>query len=292
MPTFRRAQAIGATIKTLLDGTWTDFELLVRDDGDGNDGTREAVAAAANGDTRVRYHRNERNLGMPGNLNKGIEESRGEFIAVCHDHDLYQPTFIETMAKTLCRHPTALFVHCAIQSISQNDALGRSHIGEWAELTPGPEWLRFMLSSLHCPVCALTLVKREAHERYGLYDPACEFIADVEMWMRLSSHGDVVYVKEPLIRVREREEGHIETLNGERWIRVAANIHRDFLKRSYGSSQRIPRRLILELSLAKQYLRYKTSRVVAKMFGNSRTRSSGHMCQVASSATQDRSQNR
>src|SRR5947209_15553564 len=64
MPTFRRANAIGESIESLLKGTWTDFELLVRDDGDGTDGTERAVFAAANGDPRVRYHRNHSNLRM------------------------------------------------------------------------------------------------------------------------------------------------------------------------------------------------------------------------------------
>ena len=58
--------------------------------------------------------------------------------------------------------------------------------------------------SLHCPVCALTLVRREAHESYGLYDASYGFISDVEMWMRLSMRGDVAYIDKPLIDVRER----------------------------------------------------------------------------------------
>src|ERR1700682_3231675 len=69
MPTFRRPHVIGKTVRCLLDGEWTDFELIVQDDGDGRDGTIEAVGDAARGDPRVRYIRNERKLGIPGNLN-------------------------------------------------------------------------------------------------------------------------------------------------------------------------------------------------------------------------------
>lgn len=265
MPTFRRAPAIGATIKTLIGGTWTDFELLVRDDGDGADGTREAVAEAAKGDSRVVYHHNAQNLKMPGNLNEGIKESRGDFIAVCHDHDLYKPTFIETMVTTLRRNPTALFVHCAIETIRQDGPVTQTHIGDWSELTPGAQWLRFMLRSLNCPVCALTVVRREAHERYGLYDLSCGFIADVEMWMRLSSYGDVAYVPEPLIRVCEREDNHVETVNSERWISVAAKIHRRYMTAAYSTSDQILRRIRLELEFGNKYITNRSSRL-AKRF--------------------------
>jgi len=105
MPTFRRSSQIGESILSLLLGEYQDFELLVRDDGDGTDGTEAAVAAAAGTDNRVRYHLNAVNLGIADNLNAGILESRGEFISVCHDHDLYRTGFLKSIARAnwLCR---------------------------------------------------------------------------------------------------------------------------------------------------------------------------------------------
>ena len=120
MPTFRRAHQIGQTLRSLLEGRFTDFELLVRDDGDGTDGTADAVSSAANGDQRVLYRRNDLRLGMPGNLNEGIKAARGGLVAVCHDHDLYAADFLSEMVEVLDRHPSAVFVHCAIEVIDQN----------------------------------------------------------------------------------------------------------------------------------------------------------------------------
>src|SRR5438046_910566 len=101
MPTWRRAHQIGESIGSLLRGRFSDFELLIRDDGDGNDGCEEAVRAAANGDSRVHYHRNSKNLNMPENLNAGIRISTGKYVAVCHDHDLYKPAFLSSMLRAL-----------------------------------------------------------------------------------------------------------------------------------------------------------------------------------------------
>jgi hypothetical protein len=111
-----------------------------------------------------------------------------------------------------------------------------------------------MLNSLHCPVCALTLVRREAHEKYGLYDPAAGFIADVEMWMRLSSHGDVAYVAEPLIAVREREQDHFATKAWPSLLRATAEIHRQYIPRAFRGSQRWLRRGLLEYRVGRQFL--------------------------------------
>jgi glycosyltransferase involved in cell wall biosynthesis len=218
-------QQIGDSITSLLLGTYRDFELLVRDDGSPGNGTEEAVAVAAGDDPRVRYHRNKRNLRMPGNLNAGIAESRGEIIAVCHDHDLYKPNFLEQMVACLDRNPSALFVHAAINVIDDNRQLLTTNTEDWPELTPGHEWLRFMLRRFSCPVCALTLVRRSAHEQFGLYDPQYWFISDVEMWMRLSAHGDVAYVREPVIDVRVSESGHAERSRWAELLRTNAAIH-------------------------------------------------------------------
>lgn len=245
MPTFRRARQIGASIESLLRGEWEDFELLVRDDGDGTDGTADAVRRAASSDSRVHYHRNERHLGIPGNVNAGIRVGRGDLIVICHDHDLYKPGFLSRMVEVLSRHPSALYVHCAIDIIDSEGAVLRTHVGDWPELVRGADWLKFMLGQLSCPVSALTMVPRRSHEQYGLYDSTWGFIADVEMWMRLALHGDVAYVREPLVRVRAREAEHEMSASITPTV-LLARIHRKYLPFGYKGFERLGRRLVLE----------------------------------------------
>jgi len=257
MPTYRRAHLIGLTIQSILDQSFRDFELLIRDDGKEGDGTEEAVIKAAAGDPRVHYHRNPINLGMPGNLNGGIEASAGEYIAVCHDHDLYAPHYIKKLVDLLDRHPSALFAHCGIEIVDQmGKPLGDLSVGPWAELTPGREWLAFMLRDFHCPVCALALVRRGAHERLGLYHPAYGFIADVEMWMRLSEAGDVAFAAEPLVRVRTREDDHAVTADSWPVLASTLAIHRRYVPRRFHGVEGLVGRVKLDaradLTLARE----------------------------------------
>jgi glycosyltransferase involved in cell wall biosynthesis len=255
MPTYRRAAQIGHSIRSLLTGEWQDFELLVRDDGAGDDGTEEAVFCAAQGDRRVKYHRNPRNLRMPENLNSGIREAAGEYIAVCHDHDVYKPPFLSRMVAALEAYPSALFVHCGIEIIDGNGAVTARNVGNWKELTNGRDWLRVMLQTLHCPVCALTMVRRSAHVQFGLYDTNFGFISDVEMWMRLARHGDVAYIRDSLIQVRAREEDHPETSNWAKWARVAGQIHRKYIPCAYQGPERAVRKAALQYRLARSLAR-------------------------------------
>jgi glycosyltransferase involved in cell wall biosynthesis len=247
MPAFRRSHQIPESIRSLLDGGYQDFELLVRDDGNGSDGTEQAVAHAAAGDSRVRYHRNSANLGVARNLNAGIRASQGELIAVCHDHDLYRPGFLRAMVNALDRHPSVLYVHCASQVIGQGGERKGSNVSSFAELTTGTEWLKFMLSTPHCPVCALTLVRRSAHERYGLYNPGYGFVTDIDMWMRLSVYGDVAYVREPYLLLRERERDHHANSNFAGITRTVARIHSHYLPVAYHGAERVRATLRLHI---------------------------------------------
>jgi GT2 family glycosyltransferase len=255
MPTYRRAAHLGPTLASIATQSLGDFELLVRDDGDGADGCAEAVVAAMPGDSRVNYWRNHQRLGMPENLNDGIRRARGDFIAVCHDHDLYRADFLEVMVRTLEGNPTALFVHCGVDVISSKGHHVARHVGEWPELTEGRRWLTQMLQTLSSPVCALTVVRRQTYDRHGLYAPGYGFVADVEMWMRLATAGDVAYVGQPLVQVRERERGHWASANSVLLSRRTAAIHRRYLRRAYRGTTLALERLRLEWRLGQTIAR-------------------------------------
>jgi hypothetical protein len=169
------------------------------------------------------------------------------------------------MVEALERNPSALFVHCAIDSITQEGKYLQTFSADWPELSPGIDWLRFMLSTTSCPVCALTLVRRSAHEEHGLYDPRCDFVSDVELWMRLSSQGDVAYIRDPLIQVRERETNHYATANARKIVGHIAEIHRRYLPRAYGGLGLALQTALLELRTVRQIANVKAS-VIKRQF--------------------------
>src|SRR5262245_59556523 len=91
LPVFNGARFLTDAIERVLDQTWQDFELVVVDDGS-TDGSAEIAEGYA--DTRIRAVRQE-HRGLVGALNRGLAESRGEFIARQDADDLSAPTRLE-----------------------------------------------------------------------------------------------------------------------------------------------------------------------------------------------------
>ena len=82
IPAYNREKYIGEAIESILAQSYTDFEILLIDDGS-TDRTVEIMRSYT--DPRLRIMRNETNLGIPRTRNKGIENARGEFIAILLD---------------------------------------------------------------------------------------------------------------------------------------------------------------------------------------------------------------
>lgn len=228
MPTHRRSRVIARTLQTVLNQTFHDMEILIREDGE--DGTEAVIRAI--GDPRIRFHRNPTPLGMPGNLNRLIEDTRGEYVLVLHDHDRFDPTLIEKMVHVLDRHRNVTYVHSALEVHDEESGAIRRYVADFPPITSGEKWLRHMLSRFDCAVCAMSMVRRSTYEQYGLYDPDFGFISDVEMWMRLALHGDVAYLREPLMFLAVREAGHPYRAGAWKLLESVFRIHRLYGERS------------------------------------------------------------
>jgi len=98
IPTHNRADLLPRAIKSVLDQTFTDFEVIIVDDASIDD--TEAVVKQM-GDNRVRYIRHTHNLGGSAARNTGIREARGEYIAFLDDDDEYLPEKLKMMLQAL-----------------------------------------------------------------------------------------------------------------------------------------------------------------------------------------------
>ena len=100
IPTFDRPRYLQEAIDAALAQTYSNLEVLVFDNGTLEE-TRTVAEAAAQRDARVRFQRNERNLGMSANFNALAAAARGEFLVAIGDDDRLLPEFVARLVEVM-----------------------------------------------------------------------------------------------------------------------------------------------------------------------------------------------
>lgn len=248
LTTYNRSASLRSTIESILAQTFQDFELIVCDDRSPDD-TPALVRRYTQTDPRIRYHRREKNLGMPANLSAGIRAARGEYIANLHDDDEYSPQLLERWTDALDRYPSAGFVFNAYR---QQDAQGRiscTYVEPLTECQPGAiviENIFFRRWRFDSPIWGTTMVRRSAYEAVGLFNERFGFLADVDMWLRLAERFDVAYVSEPLITLAARDREPRQWRYG--WVEEQRILERIFWEARRRHFRERPARLALEIA--------------------------------------------
>lgn len=202
IPTYKRPHVVGMAIRSILSQDMADLEVLVMDDCP-EEPAEDAIKKI--GDSRVRYFKNSRNLGISENLNRGICESRGVAVFILHDDGMAKPTMVGKMYRLIREYPSMAYVHTGLEYIDDVGMIFQRHVENYKRLTPGEIWLRRMLGRLDSNVCAITMAPRTTYEKYGLFDSNYGAYTDVEWSIRMCLYGDVGYLPEPLLTLRDRE---------------------------------------------------------------------------------------
>ncbi|PPS41151.1 glycosyltransferase family 2 protein [Chroococcidiopsis sp. TS-821] len=110
MPVYNGEVYLEAALNSLLAQTFEDFEIIISDNGS-TDKTEDICRAYAAQDRRIRYYRNEQNLGAGWNFNRVLELSTGEFFRwACHD-DVCAPELLAQCVAVLDAHPEVVLAY-------------------------------------------------------------------------------------------------------------------------------------------------------------------------------------
>ncbi|MEQ9619032.1 MAG: glycosyltransferase family 2 protein [Deltaproteobacteria bacterium] len=100
MPVFNGENYIEPAIRSILDQTYSDFELVISDNASG-DRTEEICRDYAGKDSRIRYYRNDSNVGAARNFNRTVELAKGDFFKWAAHDDTLAPEYLERCLQVL-----------------------------------------------------------------------------------------------------------------------------------------------------------------------------------------------
>lgn len=201
---YNHLRYLPAAYQGILDQTFTDYEILALDDGS-TDGTRAWLAEQ--NDPRLRLIFNESNLGTYATLNVGLREAKGDFIAILNDDDLWAPHKLEKQLAAFAENPKLGLVHTSGWFI---DAEGGRHPSARPLGFPFPHMSKAdalpQLIDHNQIITSSALIRREAFEKCGEFDPAFYGCGDWHMWLRIARQYEIGFVDEPLTFYRVHGE--------------------------------------------------------------------------------------
>jgi glycosyltransferase involved in cell wall biosynthesis len=125
LPVYNGEKYLGESIEALLGQTFEDFELIIADNAS-TDGTRGICLGYEKADSRVRYVRQERNIGASANHDFLLRQARGELFKWAAADDLYGRDLLRRCIDELDEHPDVILAHCWTAAIDSSGNVTQS----------------------------------------------------------------------------------------------------------------------------------------------------------------------
>ena len=185
IPTYKHRDFVPATLDSVFAQTFTDYEVIVVNDGSPDD-TADVLRPLAEAG-RIRYIEQE-NQGQAAARNRGIAEARGEFVALLDDDDLWPPDKLEWQVNALKEAPESVLVY------GYRDTFGTEELPRKpGEIAPsGKVWAAFLQDNcITSP--GQTLIRTADLQKIGGCDASLWGVDDWDLYIRLAKQGDFIY---------------------------------------------------------------------------------------------------
>lgn len=188
VPTLNRYMSLYNCIKSISSQSYTNIEIIIIDDGS-SDLTKSAVEKME--DRRIKYIRNQSNLGASASRNKGIRNAKGKYIAFCDDDDQFTKNKILAQTKFMEKHSnyaltyTNAFIRDGDKKYLFSDKLTQNTFSK----------LLLENSQILTPT---VMIRANILNESGLFDEKLNVCEDYDLWLRIASKNTYNFIDKPL----------------------------------------------------------------------------------------------
>jgi len=194
IPVFNGEKTIKETIDSVLKQTFTDFELLVINDGS-QDLTVEVVEKIQ--DSRIQVY-SYPNAGLAASRNRGIDRSTGEYIAFIDADDMWTPDKLEAQFNALKSHPEAAVAYSWTDYIDEYSQF----LGKGGHITVNGNIYPHLLLTDLLENGSNPLIRKQAFIEVGNFDESLRAAEDWDMLLRLAIRYHFIAVSSPQVLYR------------------------------------------------------------------------------------------
>lgn len=193
VPTYNRAHLLGRTVKSILEQTYTDFELIIIDDCSTDD---TAHIIAGFNDQRIKYIYLSKHKGASFARNEGLKVAFGEFIAFADSDDVWHKEKLEKQLNVLLNASADMgVVYSAFWEVEsfKKTFFPKRLVGAKRSGDIHKNLLFGNFVTIH------SLVRMNCLKEVGMFDERLPRLQDWDLWLRLSKKYKFFYINEPLI---------------------------------------------------------------------------------------------
>src|SRR5215204_3595182 len=201
VPCYNQARFLGEAIQSVLSQGYTDFEIIVVDDGS-KDGTKEVASGYARKNSRVRLIRQE-NRGLASARNRGLAEAHGEYVVFLDSDDRLVGEALEVGVRELEAHPRCAFVSGICRKITADGSI----VPGWEQFRVRDDPYLELLRS--CPIYVpAVMYRRSVFDTVGDFDTSYRAAEDYDLYYRILERFPV-YCHNTLVAEIRRHEANM-----------------------------------------------------------------------------------
>lgn len=193
IPNHNHSEYLRQRIDSVLDQTYTDFELIVLDDCS-SDNSKTVIERYRNNEKISHIIYNEQNSGSTfKQWNKGIQLAKGEYIWIAESDDWCEPTLLENLVKGLDENEECVIAYCQSYCITDGQQIKfQSNHTSLGEYVNGRDFISLYIL-LRNPIfnASMAVWRRKAYTEISGNFMQYKLIGDYYFWMELCTRGDV-----------------------------------------------------------------------------------------------------
>jgi glycosyltransferase involved in cell wall biosynthesis len=233
IPTYNYALYICDAIESVLNQTYSDFELIIIDDCS-TDNTKDLVFKFKQSDNRIKYIQNENRLGFTRNFTRCVEVAKGEYVKILCADDTLESNCLEKMVKALDTYDQVSLVASARMLVDKKLEPIRilSYAAEF-KLLHGIDVIKKCIFSGNLIGEPTAVIFRKKDASRGFNDHY-KLLVDLEMWLYLLEKGDFVFLPETLCKFRQHEnQATYDCVKTLSFIEDNDKLYREYIQRPF-----------------------------------------------------------
>ena len=193
IPVYNGAATIDRALKSVFDQTFTDYEIVICDDGS----TDNTPAVLATYGEKIRVVR-QANRGLPAARNAAVRASRGELLALIDHDDEWLPDKLERAVDAMTADPGASLLYS--DKVVVNEAGEEFRRSEVRPETAHAPTMDEMLTRIWPITPSTVVMRRDAFDCAGGFCEALISAEDIHFWLLMREQGHFIYLPDRLVR--------------------------------------------------------------------------------------------